>query len=136
MWDEYIEHAQTINTDQLEENELNYKRTIGQELRKVRDTVLLGDDDWLDRLKQIPAKDMDNLCGWRSRSELFKWFDTDQSEALEALRKLWARDDRSFEQARSVNEVVVRVRDFAKRLPQEVIRGLGGRLRPISVGRC
>lgn len=133
MWDAYIEHAQTINTDELEENELNYKRAIGQELRKVRDAVLLGDDDWLDRLKQIPAKDMDNLCDWRYRSELFKWFDADQSEALKALRKLWARDDRLLEETRSVNEVVARVHDFAKRLPQDVIRGLGGRLRPISV---
>ena len=132
-WGEYIEHAQKFATDELEESELNYKRRTGKQLREVRDAVLSGGDDWLDRLKRIPTKRMNNLCNWRSRLNLFKWFDTDPGDALEALRKLWARDNRSPEQAPPVDEVVARIRDFAEWLPEDVFGGVGGRVRPISV---
>ena len=49
------------------------------------------------------------------------------------LRDLWSREDRSLETVPPTENVIERVRRFSRRMPKEILRGPGGRMRPISV---
>ncbi len=130
-WDEYIESVRRyLTTGRIDSDELNYKREVARELGPVRAAVLSGNGNWLDLLKKVTPDHVNNLCGFRGRDGLLKWFGADPDGASDALAKLWAR----YEQASGppTADVIERVRAFAGRLPQEVISGGGTRMRPIS----
>jgi len=125
-WDEYIERTQQyLATGKLESEELTYKRETASGLAAVRRALLAGEDNWADPMNDEPLRDyLNNLCGWRYFSHLRHWF-YDDPDASDAMRALWAQDDQY--------DVVERIRAFAGRLPREMGKGTGTRLRPLSV---
>ena len=132
-WDEYIERVRRyVATGRIDTDELNYKREVARELGDVREAVLSGNGNWLDLLKKVTPDHASNLCGWRGRDDVLKWFDADPDGASDALLKLWAPYEQSPGQAPPTADVIERVRAFAGRLPQDVIRGAGTRMRPIA----
>ncbi len=121
-WDDYLERGRRyVATGQLGTVELKYKHEAARDLRSVRDAVLSGNGNWLDLLRKIGH--FGNLCGWRGRDDLLKWFKKDPDGASDVLREFWAHDEQS---------VAERIRHFASRMPQYVIKGRGTRMRPIS----
>jgi len=133
-WDEYIKRAHRyIQNGEIESRELNYKRETERQLRRDRDRAL----------KQpgpisitVSTKHLSNLAGYAGGilSKLKEWLGTD--DGSDALRELWARDNRSPKQIPPEEAVIARVRSFADRLPQDVVGGVrsrGSRLRVISV---
>ena len=132
-WDEYIESVRRyLTTGRIDSDELNYKREVARELGPVRAAVLSGNGNWLDLLKKVTPDHVNNLCSWRGRVGLLKWFGADPDGASDALAKLWARYEQASGQVPPTADVIERVRAFAGRLPQEVISGGGTRMRPIS----
>ena len=132
-WDEYIECVRPyVATGRIDTDELNYKREVARELGGVRKAVLSGNVNWLDLLKDVNPDHVNNLCGWRGRDDLLKWFDTDPDGASDALVRLWEPHEQSSGQATPTDDVTERVRAFAGRLPQDVILGAGTRMRPIA----
>ena len=132
-WDEYIECVRRyVATGRIDTDELNYKRGVARELARVRKAVHSGNVNWLDLLRRVTPEHVNNLCGWRGRDGLLKWFHTDPDGALDALVKLWAPYEQSSGQPPPTADVIARVRAFARRLPQDVISGAGTRLRVVS----
>ena len=132
-WDEYIESVRRyLTTGRIDSDELNYKREVARELGPVRAAVLSGNGNWLDLLKKVTPDHVNNLCSWRGRVGLLKWFGADPDGASDALAKLWARYEQASGQVPPTADVIERVRAFAGRLPQDVISGGGTRMRPIS----
>ncbi|MDE0221697.1 MAG: AAA family ATPase [Spirochaetaceae bacterium] len=132
-WVEYIERLRRyVATGRLDTDELNYKREVARELGGVREALLSGSVNWLDLLREVTPSYVINLCGWRGRDDLLNWFNTDPDGASDALLKLWAPYEQSPGAAHSAGDVIERVRAFAERLPQNVIRGDGTRMRLIS----
>ena len=128
-WAEYAGRVRRyLATGRIDKEELNYKREAARELGRVREAALSGNVDWLDLLKKASPEHASNLCGWRGRDDLLKWFETDS----DALVKLWAPYEQSPGQAPPTADVIDRVRAFARRLPQGVISGTGTRMRPIA----
>ena len=125
-WDEYIERTRRyLTTGKLESEELPYKRRAEKGLAEMRRALLTGEDNWAGPMRAKPLRDdLYNLCGWRYFSYLMDWFDNNP-DASDAIRALWAQDDQY--------DVVERIRAFASRLPQEMGKGTGTRLRPLSV---
>ena len=132
-WDEYIECVRRyLATGRIDKDELNYKRQVARELGGVRKAARSGSIDWLDLLKGVTPRYVINLCGWRGRDGLLKWFHTDPDGALDALVELWAPYEQSSGQPPPTADVIERVRAFAGRLPQDVISGAGTRMRAVS----
>ena len=132
-WGEYIECVRRyVATGRIDTDELNYKREVARELGGVREAVLSGDVNWLDLLKKVTPDHVNNLCGWRGRDDLLKWFDTDPDGTSDALVELWAPYEQSSGQPPPTADVIERVRAFAGRLPQDVISGAGTRMRAVS----
>ena len=71
------------------------------------------------------------LDHFRNIDKLSKWLGTE--DGAEAVRALWARDDRARGQVPPDDEVIARIRAFSSRMPADVISGAGVRLRTISV---
>lgn len=132
-WDEYVERVRRyVATGRIDTDELNYKHEVARELGGVREAVLSGDVNWLDLLKEVTLDHVNNLCGWRGRDDLLKWFDAVPGGASDALVKLWSPYEQSPGQATPTAEVIERVRAFAGRLPRGAISGAGTRMRLIS----
>lgn len=128
-WDEYIKLAgRYLATGMLDNVELGRKRAIETQLKRDRERALAQR-----RPVAITAEKryLNWLDYWRSADRLSKWLGT--AEGAEAVRVLWARDDRTKGQVPPDDEVIARIRAFSSRLPAEVISGAGGRLRTISV---
>ena len=133
VWDQYIERVRRyVATGRIDTDELNYKREVARELGGVREAVLFGNVNWLDLLKEVNPDHVNNLCGWRGRDDLLKWFDTDSDGASDALVKLWAPYEQAPGQVPPTADVIERVRAFTRRLPQDVIGGTGTRMRAVS----
>ena len=75
--------------------------------------------------------DLNWLDYWQNMHAIREWMNA--GRGAEAVRALWARDDRAKGQAPPDDEVIERIRAFSSRLPADVISGAGGRLRTISV---
>ena len=132
-WDEYIECVRRyVASGRIDDDELNYKREVARELGGVRKAVLPGNVDGLDLLKRVTPSYVINLCGWRGRDGLLRWFRTDPDGALAALLELWARYEQSSGQPLPTGDVIERVRAFARRVPRDAISGAGTRMRLIS----
>ena len=129
--DDYIERARAFITDgRLDSEEVDYKLKTGEELARARDSVLSGDNEWPELVKQgLTNKPNDNLTAWRERDVLMKWLRDRPDDALEALQALWADDDRLPGE---------RIRMFVTRVPEDPenpknFKGAGTRLRLVSV---
>ena len=132
-WDEYIECVRRyLASGRIDDDELNYKREVARELGGARKAVLPGNVDGLDLLKRVTPSYVINLCGWRGRDGLLRWFRTDPDGALAALLELWARYEQSSGQPLPTGDVIERVRAFARRVPRDAISGAGTRMRLIS----
>ena len=132
-WDEYIELAcRYLAAGMLDDVELDRKRSIETELKGDRERAL--DHSWP---VSITARtgNLNWLGYWRNMHAVREWLDTGDGavEGAEAVRALWACDDRAKGQVPPEDVVITRIRAFSNRLPADVIHGAGGRLRTISV---
>lgn len=125
-WDEYIKHAQRYlgQPGRIEEEELDYKRAAERDLKTMRDAVLAGDSDWAGVMKKADfCRHLNNLCNWRGRDHLERWFQSDPQGSRTALQRLWAV---------SGGDAGDRISRFRVLLPREVIGGAGTRMRVIA----
>ena len=125
-WDEYIKHAQRYlgQPGRIEGEELDYKRATERDIKMMRDAVLAEDPDWAGVMKKADfRKNLDNLCNWRGRDRLERWFQSDPQGSRTALQRLWAV---------SGGDAGDRISRFRVLLPQEVISGAGTRTRVIA----
>ena len=124
-WDEFVRRAQEyVDTGQLESEENDYKRKIGEDLSATRDAVLTGADNWHDLLKDAlrPSAMYRDLGISQTYVRDFKnWCSDHPEEALEALQALWVGD-------------AERINAFSDKLPNSALRDAeGARTNVISV---
>ncbi|MDE2801458.1 MAG: hypothetical protein OXK21_01075, partial [Chloroflexota bacterium] len=123
-WDAYVALARHyVDSGRLEREEISYKREVGALSAEARHAVLSGAGDWRDRLKAALFGTY-NLMTHLQAYPLEGWIDAHPDEVQDALRELWAGDDRPLGK---------RIRVFSQRLPLDVLRGVGTRLNAISI---
>ena len=127
-WDDYfVRVGRYLQVGDIESEELNYKRETAQELAQYRETLLARPGP----ISIQSNGNLANLCGWRTLAAFLQWLAGDDGTV--AVRDLWSREDRSPETVPPAENVIERVRRFSRRMPKEILRGSGGRMRPISV---
>ena len=125
-WDEFVELAnELIDSGNLKEWEVDYKRNLGREFADARSAVLGDAQDWVSRLKIGLRSRPGHPLTWRTIDDVKKWVDSSPEDARKALKVLWTEND---------SPVVERIRRFNHDLPGEPhIRGsTGTRMRLIS----
>ena len=137
-WDDYIKRARrSLDSGEIEKDELEYKRAAERDLQTMRAALLAGDPDWASVfMKGRSRSRFNNLCGWRDAEHLENWFRTDPQESRDALQRLWAPGNLPGEAGGhpvSDEDVISRIRAFASRMLPEQMKGRGARMRPISV---
>lgn len=128
-WDKFVKEANAlIDSGKLDEDETDFKLSLGQELSRARTAVLGGAENWRDILLEgrVLREEDGHPMDWRSVFDLRDWFAESPNDALEALRTLWQQSQISISE---------RIRAFNKLLPREPkIHGQEGiRARIISV---
>ena len=124
-WDEFVSRAKAYyETGRLQEEEIDYKLEIGQQLALARDAVLDWSDDWADLLRVGLASRQGHPLTWQSADLFLKWVAGSPDDALQAMRAIWSADDTS---------VAERIRSFIGMLPESLLRGAGTRARLASV---
>ena len=124
-WDEFVSRAKAYyETGRLEEEEIEYKLKIGQQLALARDAVRDGSEDWIDLLRAGLASREGHPLAWQSADLFLKWVDGSPDEALLAMRAIWSADEPPVEE---------RIRSFVDKLPEDLLRGAGTRARLASV---
>ena len=120
--DAYIRRAQAfITSGQIDDDEIDYKVKIGQQLGEAREAVLDGSGNWRDLVKSGIAG---NLIYPVTIAKFRDWMDNSPDEANEALRALYAEGDSSATE---------RVRGFTELLLPSGISGAGVRTSVASV---
>ena len=120
--DEYLRQAQGfVDSGKLDSEEMEYKLEIVKNLGGVRQELLSGAEEGPSLMKKALNN---NLTEWRTRNAFVEWLESRPDEGLRALQGLWAGDDTLPEE---------RIRAFSKCLPDTLSRGVGVRLRLISV---
>ena len=120
--DDYIRRAQAfITSGQIDDDEIDYKVKIGQQLGEAREAVLDGSGNWRDLVKSGIAG---NLIYPVTIAKFRDWMDNSPDEANEALRALYAEGDSSATE---------RVRGFTELLLPSGISGAGVRTSVASV---
>ena len=125
--DAYIRRVQpSIKSGRLDQEEMEYKLKVVEDLGKARHAVLSNRGEWPTLVKKGMSSNLDN---WRSANVLKRWFDADPGSALPALQALWSRDD---------TPVGERIGAFLARVPLDPenprqFKGSGNRLRSVSV---
>ena len=126
-WAEYVALArQYVDNGRLDKEEVDYKREVGALSATARQAVLFGlsgADDWRDRMKAALFGTY-NLTTHFQAYALERWIEAQPEDAREALRSLWADDDRPLSE---------RIRAFCRRLPEDVLRGVGTRTNITSI---
>ena len=123
-WAEYVAQArQYVDSGRLDTEEVDYKREVGALSAAARQAVLSGADDWRDRMKAALFGTY-NLTTHFQAYALERWIDAQPEDAREALRSLWADDDRPLGE---------RIRAFCRRLPEDVLRGVGTRMNVVAI---
>ena len=123
-WDAYVALArQYVESGRLDREEIDYKREVGALSAAARQAVLSGADDWRERLTAA-LFGTHNLTTHFQAYALEGWIDAQPEDARQALRSLWADDDRPLGE---------RIRAFCGRLPEDVLRGVGTRMNVIAV---
>ena len=129
-WDAYFTLVRTLKWADVESEELEYKRDTERYLRSVSNEVLSSNENWVRAAKGDCRKNLNNLCYWEAVDALSKWYEKDPEQASAALRELWAPDDDGLP---SRDQVIARVRTFAKRVPDDFgVSGSGVRMRLIA----
>ena len=122
-WDEYVKFAQSyLKTGNLEEDEYDYKKAIGNDTAAARDSVLEGQQHWVQLLESALVKDQP--IPWRGRTfrKFNSWFLDRPDSALEALRAIWTTNLEPDDA--SINE---RIHSFCQIFARDVISGSGTR---------
>lgn len=118
QWGQFIHWASRFyRFEDFDREERDYKLAIASDLRKTRDAVLGGVDDWLQRLKTACAMPRNNLLPWQLNDRFLRWCNDQPQQAREALKAIWAEGAALAE----------RIRSFLDRLPpgRVVESGLG-----------
>ncbi len=125
-WDSFIRGIQTIDPAEVRQDEIEPKLKLSQQLAMVREAVLREDAFWQDALKSkgIPSGHYPIIHPRFGQARLKDWVDESPDIVLEALQALWKEDENK--------PIPERIREFSELLPQDVIRGAGSRLTPIS----
>ena len=120
-WSNFIEWAAPyIESGQLEKQEIKYKLATADRINAARLSALSNADGWADQLQKALNV---NFIYWRLVDSFHKWCIRNSSDALNALRTIWA--EHNFV---SVTEPI---EAFSARLPRG-IANIGGRLSLIS----
>lgn len=121
-WDNFLQRAeQYLKTVSLEEEEIRYKRRMGEEYAQARKLVLQGSEEWRNAIGRAnPA----NLLFHVNKSKLNDWISKEPIAARQALRALWATNHRPLAE---------RIRAFCEEFPNSVVSGLGSRTNIVSV---
>ena len=129
-WDAYFARVRTLKWDEVESEELEYKRDTERYLRSVTNEVLSSNENWVRAAKGDCRKNLNNLCYWEAVDALSKWYEKDPEQASAALRELWAPDDDGLPRR---DQVIARVRTFAQRVLADFgVSGSGVRMRLIA----
>ena len=121
-WDAFIDSAREyVDTDQLDNEENDYKIKIGQRVAKAREAVLTGSTSWPDLVKRSLSG---NLIHYMGQVKFRDWVAEEPEESLRSLLALWRDGDIS---------VSDRVRAFAELLPRSASAGVGTRTTIASV---
>ena len=121
-WDDFLGRAkQYLNTMSLEEEEIRYKRRMGEEYAQARSLVLQGSEEWG---KAIRRANPENLLFHVNKSKLNDWTSKEPKAAGRALRALWATNGRPLAE---------RIAAFCEEFPKSVVSGAGGRANLVSV---
>ena len=129
-WDDYfVRVGRYLEIRDIESEELAYKRAAAQELARYREELL-------SRPGPISIKPSGNVkrlfgAGYRRLLRVQEWLETD--DGADALRDLWAAEDRLTGRVPLLTDLIARCRTFAQRLPREAVGGRGSRTHPISV---
>ena len=121
-WDNFLKRAeQYLNTVSLEEEEIRYKRRIGEEYAQARKLVLQGSEEWWNAIRRANPE---NLLFHVNKSKLNDWISKEPKAAWQALRALWATNDRPLAE---------RIAAFCEEFPKSVVSGLGSRTNIVSI---
>ena len=122
-WDVFIRRAQEyVNSDRLDEEEIDYKKEVARKLGDARAAMLANDKDWPDKLHAALNV---NFIRWGANYDLrTKWTRQNPDIAQDALRELWDE--------KKVQLIGARIRAFSDALPQTIARGAGTRMNLIS----
>ncbi len=108
-WDEYVAAARGyINKGTIEQDELNYKLEMANDLAAARVALLKNEERWLEDVKGALRKVSGNLVDYRIVDDFNVWLSSDPDSASNALGLLWT--DRST----SISE---RITEFGDALP-------------------
>ncbi len=104
-WDEFLKWAQRLYVhESFDAEERDYKLETAEQLRRVREALLAGGDEWLallrDSLKQT------NLLHWRASSAFVEWCESNREAAAAAVGALWRGDDISEAQVNAFASAV------------------------------
>ncbi len=122
-WDAFVKWAKKFyEWEGFEENERDFKLEIAARLKRAKNALLGGEEDWTKRLREAFWA-RNNLIFYMQRQDFLKWCETSTEAAGEALRALW--DESS--------PILERVGRFSELLPRKVLSGSGGRLALASV---
>ena len=127
-WDSLVALVRTLDRDEVESEELEYKRATEWYLRSVTDDDL--SINWVKEAKSPFRENLNNICYWQAVDALSKWYEKDLEQASTALRELWAPDD---DRLPLRDQVIARVSAFAQRVPDDFgVSGSGVRMRLIA----
>lgn len=121
-WDDFLQRAkQYLDSVSLEEEEIRYKRRIGEEYVQARELVLQGSEKWGNAIRRANPE---NLLFHVNKSKLNDWTRKEPRAALRALRALWATNGRPLAE---------RIAAFCEQFTTSVMSGAGSRTNLISV---
>ena len=124
-WDAYFVLVRTLQRAEVESKVIEYKRAAERYLRSVTNEVLSSNENWINAAK----KHLSPLGYWERVEALAKWWDEEPERVAAALKGLWASYDGSPDGLPPRDEVITRIRRFAKQLPIVTnLRGAGERM--------
>ena len=121
-WDNFLQRAkQYLRSVSLEEEEIHYKRRMGEEYAQARELVLQGSEEWGNAIRRANPE---NLLFHVNKSKLNDWTSKEPKAARQALRALWATNGRP---------VAERIAAFCEEFPKSIVSGAGSRANLVSV---
>ena len=129
-WDAYFALVRTLKWDEVESEEIEYKRATERYLRSVTNEMLSRNVNWIKAANGHDRGNLKNLCGRFAVDALSKWYEKNPEQASAALQELWTQDDDKVPRR---DQVISRVSTFAKRIPDDFeVSGSGVRMRLIA----
>ncbi len=107
--DEYLGRAQPyLESAQLDEQELRYKRELIAGLERAREAAIRGDRQW-SGLVQDALTVQGSPLDWRRGQPLYEWFRTEPAASLAAIREFWSQE---------AQPVGARIRVLVEQIPE------------------